>query len=119
MASNSHLLFIFSQDEDYVGSENFFQHPSHFPTSASRSYNPNSSSTSINLIREFEPCEDNTYVGGKEVDEGSNMHIVEPSTKPTIRKRNVVEKKKAPANKRPRKVKVEGEEEEELVGRQS
>ena len=50
-----HNLFIYSKDENYVGSENFLQHPSQFLTSAFRSYNPNSCSTSINLIQEFEP----------------------------------------------------------------
>ena len=65
MAGYSHLLFICSQDEDYICSKNFFQHPSQFPTSAFRSYNSNIFSTSGNLIREFEPCEDNIDVGGK------------------------------------------------------
>ena len=45
MVGYSHPPFICSQDEDYVGSENFSQHPSQFPTSAFKSYTPNPSST--------------------------------------------------------------------------
>ena len=113
MVGYSHLSFICSQDEDYAGSENFFQQPNQFASSAFRSYNPNSSSTDRNLIGEFEPCEDNIDVGGKEVDEGSDVQIVEPSAKPLNKKRDAVGKKKAPTKRRATKVNVKREEKEE------
>jgi hypothetical protein len=120
MAGYSQLLFTCSQDEDYVGSENFFQPPNQFPTSAFRSYIQNPSSTSRNLVQEFEPYQDNIGVREKEVDEEGDVQIVEPAAEPTKKKKGAIGKKKALTKKRVTKVKVEGEgegeEEEEEEG---
>jgi len=92
MVGYLHLPFIRSQDEDYAGSEKLVE-------------------TRRNLIGEFEPCEDSIDVGRKEVNEGSNVQIVEPSAKPLNKKMDVVRKKKTLAKRTATKVKVEGEEE--------
>ena len=71
------------------------------------------------MIQKCESWENNIDVGGKELCEGSDVQIVEPSGKFIKKKRDVVGKKKTPSKKRATKMKVERkekrEEEEELV----
>ena len=104
MTSYLHLSFICSQDEDYANNEKNFNIQVNFQLVSL------DLTIRIPLQREFKPCEDNIDVGEKEVNEGSDVRIVGPSTKPINKKIDAVGKKKAPATSRTTKVKVEGEE---------
>ncbi len=113
MAGYLQFQYGCSQDEDdLIGSENYFEPSRQFPGCAFRSYVQHPSPLARNLREEFE--------GGREVEEENDVEIVERPIEtvskkrgPEAKKRGPIAKKKVPAKKRATKVKVEGEEGEE------
>jgi hypothetical protein len=106
MAGYTQFQYGSSQDEDdLIGSENYFEPSRQFPASSFRSYVQNPSPLARNLREEFK--------GGREIGEENDVEIVEGPIETTRKKRGPIAKKKAPAKRRATKVKVEGEEGEE------
>jgi hypothetical protein len=109
MVGYSQFQFGSSQDEDdLIGSENYFEPSRQFLGSAFRSYVQHPSPLARNLREEFE--------GGREIGEENDVEIVERPIENTRNKRGPIAKKKTPAKRRATKVKVEGEEEDEGEG---
>jgi len=88
MAGYSQFLFGSSQNEDdLIGSENYFEPSRQFPGSAFRSYVQHPSPLARNLREEFE--------GGRELEEENDVEIVERPIKTTRKKRGPIAKEES------------------------
>ena len=109
MAGYLQFQYGCSQDEDdLIGSENYFEPSRQFPGCAFRSYVQHPSPLARNLREEFE--------GGREIEEENDVEMVERPIEITRKKGGPIAKKKTLAKRRATKVKVEGEEGEEDEG---